>query len=96
MNVIGALKQAYHLVTDEIHNTNNTRRKIPIEGTIFSTLKRRVNKEEFIKDFAKPHKMDVDWTYDWEEIAYKLSQSGVKTKSDLVKYYNKTKKKRKT
>ncbi len=94
MNVIGALKQGYHLVTDEIHTKENKRRKIPIGGTIFKSLSKKVDKKTFVAEFAKPHKIKMDWTYDWEEIAYAISQTEVNTKGDLIKYYNKVKRRK--
>ena len=94
MNVIGALRQAYHLATDEIYRGDETRKKIPIEGTIFSSISKKVDTKTFVKEFAKPHKIAVDWTYKWEEIAYIVSQTKISTKNDLVKYYNKIKRRK--
>ena len=94
MNVIGALRQAYHLATDEIQKGDETKRKIPIGGTIFSSISKIIDTKTFVKEFAKPHKINVDWTYEWEEIAYAVSQAKIKTKSDLVTYYNKIKRRK--
>jgi len=94
MNVIGALRQAYHLVTDEIHKRDETRKKIPIEGTIFSSISKIIDTKTFVKEFAEPHKLIVDWTYAWEEIAYTVSQTKISTKNDLVTYYNKIKRRK--
>ena len=89
MNARGALMLAYSIVTGEHFRTKGSRREIPIHGTIFEKIKGVVSKDKFITEFMEAHKInDVDRTFNWGELAYKITQQSGKVKSDLVKYYN--------
>lgn len=91
MNIKGALRLAYHLVTDEIHAKKDARKKLATKGTVFQDLMKVVSKDVFIEEFAKKHIINCDKTYVWEEIAYATSQKNATVKSKLVKYYNEKK-----
>ena len=93
MNARGALMLAYSIVTNEYKRTNGSRREIPIKGTVFDRLKKVVSKEVFIKEFMEAHKIMVDKTFTWGELAFKVSQTESKIKSEVVMYYNSKRKK---
>lgn len=89
MNARGALMLAYGIVTDEYRRTRGSRREIAIQGTIFEKIRNVVGRDDFILEFMKKHNInDVDRTFTWGELAYKVSQQNSRVKSDLVKYYN--------
>jgi len=91
MNAKGALLLAYHLITDEISRNEGSRKEIPVEGTVIGEIMKVVDKEVFIKEFLKPHKVKVDKSWTWGEIAHKTSKLSKTATDDLIKYYNKKK-----
>ena len=95
MNARGALILAYSIITEEYKKKEGSRRKIPIKKTIFESISKVVGKDEFIREFmVKNGIKDIDRTFTWEELAFKVSQEGSKIKSNLVSYYNLKRKKR--
>ncbi len=89
MNARGALMLAYGIITDEYARTRGSRREIPIQGTVFEKIRKIVSRNEFIEEFMKVHNInDIDRTFNWGELAYKVSQQSGMVKSELVKYYN--------
>lgn len=88
MNARGALMLAYSIVTDEYKRTKGSRREVPIKGSIFENVSKLVSKDKFIENFMKKNGItDIDRTFTWGELAFKIAQKGQKARSELIKYY---------
>jgi len=83
MNIKGALRLAYHLVTDETHTKKMTstpnKREIKVtKGTIFEDIGKIMDSRTFVGEFCEPRKIKVDKTWKWEEIAFVIGNTNGK------------------